>query len=136
VKSNPAFGKRVLLEVAQRSSQRYAAELSEYLTEFETAEMYAWIFKEFPPAEDPKRDSEFFSLVSARETIAEFRDSLLRRLQERGTPAAVRAVEWIAAECGSTPLMKWILVETKRLAASAAWHPLEPMDLARSVHSG
>src|SRR6185503_17620375 len=105
---------------------------AEELTERETAEVYRWIAEQFPRETDPDHRDDGVYLVSARDSVATFRDSLLRRLQERGTSAAVDAIAWLSKQIPDLHL-KWILVEVKKLARTRAWKPFTPREALRTL---
>lgn len=51
---DPAFGREVILRLA-KGSDRHAASVGNKLTEAQLVELYLWLVRQFPYAEDPQR---------------------------------------------------------------------------------
>ncbi len=76
------------------------------------ADIYLWLRAKFPPESDPQFDEAH--AVGPREQIGHWRDKLLRRLQDEGSPQAVEAVRAIVA---ALPTDRWL---PRTLATSEA----------------
>ena len=59
------------------------------------ADIYLWLRARFPPETDPQFDDAH--AVGPREQIGQWRDSLLSRLRDQGTPDAVDAIRAVVA---------------------------------------
>jgi hypothetical protein len=116
------FGKTVMMQMSHRREQRHEASLADTLTDAELGDLYAWLTAHFSPAEDPKHD-EGAHLVSPRDSVAEFRSAVLRRLQERGTPSAVAALEHLAKQHPETGWLRWVVAEATKIMVAKQWRP-------------
>lgn len=70
------------------------------------ADIYLWLRERFPPESDPQFDDAHF--VGPREQIGRWRDTLLRRLRDQGSPEAVDAVGAIVE---ALPNDRWLARE-------------------------
>jgi hypothetical protein len=96
------------------------------MTEDQLADFYIWLSRQYPHTEDPK--PEGVHSVSARESIADFRDSALRYLKDLGT-LAVEAIQKIARELPQLDWLKWTLLEAREIARRKTWVPPKPRDI-------
>ncbi|MPV36724.1 NACHT domain-containing protein [Georgenia subflava] len=93
------------------------------------ADIYLWLRAKFPPESDPKFDDVHW--VGPREQIGQWRDKLLSRLQDEGSPEAVAAIRAIVA---ALPSDRWLL---RTLASAEAallrnsWAPTRLSHLLR-----
>ena len=102
------------------------------LTESEAAELYLWLIKAFPPAEDPPLPTgggmAFF--VSPRMQITDWRESIVGDLKQRGTPESLVALERIAAASPEiAKRLHWILIEARENVWRHTWQPPTPAEL-------
>lgn len=95
IQLDTAFGREVTLGLAQ-TCDRHAASVGNKLTEDQLLDLYLWLARQFPYAEDPQYDE--VHLVAPRESMTRWRDALLRQLKERGTAAACQAIRCIMRE--------------------------------------
>jgi hypothetical protein len=93
------------------------------------ADIYLWLRAKFPPESDPRFDDAH--AVGPREQIGQWRDKLLSRLRDQGTPEAVNAVRTIVA---ALPTDRW-LARTLATAEAALrrnqWSPTPLPQLLR-----
>ena len=75
------FGHEVISTISHGPGRR-ETRIGERLSEDALADLYIWLERHYPHKEDPKQDGGGW--VGPRESIAEWRDSILRSLQERG----------------------------------------------------
>jgi hypothetical protein len=97
------------------------------LTEDQIADLYIWLVQRYPYSEDPK--IEGFHAVSARETIARFRDALINHLSQRGTYAAAAGIEKIMAVFPDMNWLKRSLQDAREAARRKTWIPPTIQDL-------
>ncbi|MGE0821978.1 MAG: NACHT domain-containing NTPase [Candidatus Binatia bacterium] len=97
------------------------------MTENQLADFYIWLSQQYPHTEDPQPEGAHE--VSARESIADFRDSVLRDIKDRGTLAACSAIEKISRELPHLDWLKWILLEARNTARQKTWLPPQPSDV-------
>jgi hypothetical protein len=117
-----SFGKEAIGETAKLD--RHIGRIVAQLSERTVADLYIWIVKQFPPSEDPKHNGGHW--IGERETVAMFRDSLLQKLREKGTPNAVEAIRHI---CESMPQLRWIKyvgLEARQIAMRGMWEGHSP----------
>ncbi len=131
IQADTAFGRDVILAVADRHDQQHAALLTQHLTEEQIADLYLWIARQFPHAQDPHHDGAH--TVGPRESAAHFRDAVLRQLQSRGSLRACRAMEQLARELPELSWLRWAVVETRELTLRRTWLPVQPDVLLRMV---
>ena len=93
VKNHEAVGKLLLSNFALRHDELHSATIARLLEESDAADLYVWLVRQFPFEQDPKHEKSY--TVGHREAIAMFRDSILHRLQEKGTLASCAAIEQI-----------------------------------------
>jgi len=128
-----SLGKEVFAEIAQRfrSADRIVGRLSEK----SVAELYLWLANEFPQSEDPHHEGAHW--VGVRESIANFRDSLLSSLREKGTLNAVEAINHIAESLPELPWIKYIGIEARRVTLWKTWEGQPPhviLELVKNEH--
>ncbi len=141
IQQDTEFGREVIETVAHHPG-RQKVSVGKVLTEDQLAELYIWLVRQYPYAEDPQHDGAH--VVGPRESVAEWKDSLLRHLKERGTHQACEAIRRIACEFPMLDWLKWTLLEAQTFARRRTWVPLQPADIlkiatnqeARLVQSG
>lgn len=116
------FGRRIA--EALSGPARHGNNVEGKLTEDQLADLYIWLAKQYPHAEDPKREGVGF--VGSRESIALWRDSLLAHLERRGTSCACEAIERIGREFPALEWLRWTLVQARGHARAETWTPPEP----------
>lgn len=96
-------------------------------TEDQLADFYIWLARQYPHVEDPRYEGAHS--VGPRESIADFRDALLRHLKERGTSQACEAIRQIAIELPELDWLKWTLLEAQAIARRHTWVPPQPREI-------
>jgi hypothetical protein len=97
------------------------------MREDQLADFYIWLVCQYPHAEDPRYEG--VHSVGPRESIADFRDTLLRYLKERGTPQACEAIRQIARELPELDWLKWTLLEAQSITRRQTWLPPRPKEI-------
>jgi hypothetical protein len=108
---------------ADRRNPAVAANISES----DAADLYIWLEKQFPTADDPQHDGAHF--VSNRDSIKDYRDGTLRVLEHRGTPAAIEALSRIERELPHLDWMYRVVASAKATMLRKTWRPQTPADL-------
>ena len=129
------FGRSIVSWVA-RAPEAYNATIGLRLEEEQLADLYIWLTREFPHEEDPQFDEAH--MVEPREHIGNWRNSILRYLENVGTYEAVEAIARIQEEIPDLEWMKWSLFKARVSARQKTWSPPEPQELlslASSTHS-
>ncbi|HVT60479.1 MAG TPA: hypothetical protein VHR45_19050 [Thermoanaerobaculia bacterium] len=128
IREDVAFGSEVLGMLAHFSHEKGVARLAKALPEETVAELFLWMIREFPPAEDPKFDG----VVTERRAVADLRDRLLRLLKEKGSLAARDALRRLEETLGPRyPGLRTLRVEAERRVLEESWLPLSPSDLLK-----
>lgn len=122
MRNDDTFGQAVASAVSRYVSWHHLS-FGEHLTEEQLADLYMWLERNFPHAEDPTL--LVFHVVTEREEIARWRDSILDQLRSRGTPAACDAIQHIARDLSGPD---WLKRNTWRPPS-----PTEILNLAESV---
>lgn len=141
IQQDTEFGREVIEAVAHRAG-RQRVRVGQVLTEDQLAELYIWLVRQCPYAEDPQYDEGHW--VGPRESIGNWRDAILRHLQQRGTPQTCEAIRRIIRELPELHWLKWTLLEAQDLARRRTWVPPQAADIlkiatnqdARLVQSG
>lgn len=129
------FGKKVVYQMLQLS-QRDGLDIIYALDEGELSALYIWLEKHFPRSEDPSFENEDMAhWVGPRESVAEWRDSILRVLKERGTREACCAISEILDELPYLDWVRWILLEAQTIMRRKTWLPLKPDELLAIMKS-
>jgi hypothetical protein len=115
MKTCPEFGRELLQGWADEGSHSRIINTSES----SLADLYIWLEREFPHAEDPSNDDE----IGERHHIAYFRDNILRALENVGTVESCNAIERIVNEFPELDWLKSILVEAKKNTIRKIWQP-------------
>jgi len=132
IQQDAEFGQEIISAVAQVDGWR-AASVGRRLTEDRLADLYVWLVRHYPYAEDPI--IEQFHPVGPRESVARWRDSILGHLKERGTAQACEAIRWISRELPELDWLKWTLLEAQNIARRRTWTPSRPRDILRVASS-
>ena len=135
------IGRSIVLWVAH-GPEAYNATIGLRLGEKQLADLYLWLVREFPHDEDPQFDEAH--AVGPREHIGNWRDSILRYLENLGTSEAVEAIARIQKELPELDWMKWPLFKARVQARQKTWNPPKAEELlaltksaqARFVQSG
>lgn len=96
------------------------------------ADLYLWLRARFPPETDPTFDDAH--VVGPREEIGQWRDKLLRQLQNEGSPAAVLAIRRIVAALPDVPWIGRVLAAAEAALRRTRWTPTTLPELLRLAH--
>ncbi|MEA1909107.1 MAG: hypothetical protein U9N43_08790, partial [Euryarchaeota archaeon] len=125
IRDDTEFGREVISAVAHN-----AESIGKRLTEDQLADLYVWLVRQYPHAEDPKHDDVHIAyIVEPRENVADFRDSILRHLKERGTYQACDAIKRISHELPELDWIKSTLWEARNNTRRCTWEPPQPADI-------
>ena len=126
IREETDFGKDILMSMPDSSMFLGTKNLPDRIGEKNIADLFIWLNKTFPPEEDP--DDKGAHEVSSRESLAHYRDSLLRSLEAKGTQEAVRAIEYIQKELPALGSLNFYLVNARENMRRVNWSPLSPED--------
>ena len=134
--ADPDFGRELFLRIAHR--HRLDQELYAGLAESELGEVYVWLSKSFPHADDTEHTDGEAHGMTPRASVVHVRDGVLGVLVKRGNPAAVEAMRAVVA---GLPHLRWLAyhqIEVDQLMRLHTWQPLTPAEVLRLVerHDG
>lgn len=121
------FGREVISAIA--TSGRHYGKIEAQLTEDQLADLFVWLVHRYPYEKDPEHEGVYF--VGPREAIADFRDSILRYLENLGTIRGCEAIERVIQEFPELDFLKWVWIDAKRITRSKTWAPPRPTDIIR-----
>jgi hypothetical protein len=124
------FGKDLVLAVAH-SFDRESEKLGSRISDDQLADLFLWLVHHFPYDEDPKHDG--IHAVGPRESVAWWRDSILRRLKARGTLEACQAIRRIAQALPQLDWLKYTVLESQAVTRRKTWVPPKPTDVLKLV---
>lgn len=125
IQKDRAFGHEVMFSIA--STMRETSHMGEEIL----GDLYIWLLEQFPFSGDPDYSNEDMAhFVTPREQIADFRNSLLRSLENRGT---LKSCDEIARIIEHFPedstWLRPILIEAKNKTRRRTWAPPSPIDI-------
>ncbi|MGG1600654.1 NACHT domain-containing protein [Paenibacillus naphthalenovorans] len=100
-------------------------------SEDQLANFYLLLVKRYPYETDPKIDG--VHSVSDRESISSWRDSIIRYLKEKGSPAACITLEKISRMLPQYNWIKNYYYEAQTITRMNTWERPEPKDLLRII---
>ena len=124
IRSDEAFGKEIITGLATHYQQLHAARIALQLPERAVGDLYVWVYRRFPPDEDPDVDGAH--AVGTRESVGTFRNGLISRLQERGTKEAADAIRRIATEFPESWWLPYQAIATDRKRLRLDWRGVPP----------
>ncbi len=128
LQSEANFGMAVVTDIADLQDL-HGNKVAEKLTEDQLADLYIWLEKQFPHAEDPEQEG--FHAVSSRETISWWRDGILRHLRDRKTQKASQEIQRIAQALPHLRWLRWVLIESRESVLGSGWSTPSPRDIIK-----
>jgi len=125
VLAEQAFGREVLMEVAH-GLHHNATEVTSKMTEDQLGDLFVWLVKEFPYSEDREYNGVYSP--SKDDSVREFRDGVLRFLENRGTPGSVRALQGVTDSLPELDWLRSVVIEARRNALRRTWRPCTPAE--------
>ncbi len=134
IQSDAEFGKELIQAVSHGSAFRQAgAAIFPRLNEDQLADLYLWLEGQFPHAEDPDRPPGISYTPGPRDSVADFRDGLLRHLEARGTLEGVNAIRRIKEELPHLDWLKSVVLDSQNAMIRNTWCPPGPTELLELV---
>jgi predicted NACHT family NTPase len=126
IQQDVSFGRKIFEAV----SYRYSHGVDLNLTETQLADLYLWLVKQYPYGEDPDYSNEVLAHnLTTRETIGNFRDSVLAQLKERGTREACTEIERLIQELPDLEWLKKTLLYAQKNMRFKSWQPMKPNEV-------
>lgn len=130
IQRNKAFGGALITRLA-------AGELGDVprrggrLSEAQRADLYVWLTHTFPHHEDPQIEGAH--RVSDRESIAMWRNNLLRDLEAAGTPEALAAINHIVESLPELPWLQRVQTTAIERSLQQSWLPYAPSKVVAAL---
>lgn len=121
LEEDPEFAKEFIAEAAYESRWVMRDKPDQGLDESQMATLFLWLETHFPAAEDPIHEGVYSPL--ARDHIKDYRNSLINRLRDAGTWAAVSTLERIADALPDRDWLRWSCKEARERAWNTQWRP-------------
>jgi hypothetical protein len=128
IREDTEFGREVISAIVH-GFYGGTASIGQQLTEEQLADLYIWLVRQYAHAEDPTHDDAH--IVERRDSVANWRDSILRQLKERGTQPACEAIQRISHELPELDWLKWTLWEAQNNTRRCTWLPPQPTDILK-----
>ena len=129
LRADRAFCRGLFLEFASRTDHEGRA-VSKSLSEDAVVEWYLWLWREFPPGEDPVFHGAH--AVGKRESVGHLRNNIFNELVKRKSFAARDAIRHLARATGDRSLLVHA-IDVEALALAEAWAPPTPLSLIRML---
>ncbi|KPJ58522.1 MAG: hypothetical protein AMJ46_14085 [Latescibacteria bacterium DG_63] len=126
IQQDGALGQEIMEEVAHRA-YAITPSVARRLTDKQIAELYVWLARQFPHAEDPEPETS--GVVTARRSVVWLRNSILTELKERGTYESCEAIRRIGQELPALEWLKCTLMEAQNITRQKTWTPPAPADV-------
>jgi hypothetical protein len=125
IQRNDGFGSAVVDAVAEGA--RHSDLPQKNFAEQQVADLYMWLARFYPDSEYYVASGSGMVAYGRKEYIADWRDRVLRHLQDRGTFEACRQIERVAAELPELrEKLKWTVYQARAEARCQTWVPPEP----------
>jgi len=123
LKTNKTFGKKVLVSLPDFLRYQEAKSFDERIEPKKIAEFFILLSTYFPKEEDRFKDGGF---VEEGESIARFRNNLLKTLEDIGTIDSIQALEYINKKLPQLDIIDYHLIHARRNLRRNSWSPLTP----------
>lgn len=123
VESNPEFGRRVVQEIANRRRLAEKEILHLKLKDGAIAELYEWIFGQYPPATDREFGTGTYT-PKADDAVRRWRRGLEQYLIQSGTDEACRVFSRMKDEYPEYPYLRDILRDAEHARRRSRWQPM------------
>jgi len=130
VRQHEEFGKRLVAELAHGLDAR-SRNLLTRLSDAQLAELFLWLDQQFPRIQDRDHNDAAAHFVTPRDSVGQWRDSILRYLEGKGTLDACDALQRIAT---ARPEVEWLKAMVARARANTlpkTWTPPRPGEIIR-----
>jgi hypothetical protein len=100
------------------------------LPEAQLGDLYTWLEQTFPVRQDPHRQGgggAFFA--GPRDSVAHLRDGILSQLVNRGTKAAVEALQDVLCQLPDRDWLAYQLLDAEQAMRRKTWSPLSPSEI-------
>ena len=117
------FGNQIIRHIVR--DERFSNRIASKLTENNLGDLYLWLFKQYPPKDDPPRIGIY--TVTTEHEIAGFRDGLLNELVGRGNKQSIQQLKLIQKFVDID--LGYYLNQAAIIFRRNSWQPLSPVEL-------
>jgi predicted NACHT family NTPase len=129
VSGDSQFGVELFLKIAHE--YRHDNSFYSSLTETQLGDLYIWLEQTFPVRQDPHRQGGGAFFAGPRDSVARLRDGILSQLVNKGTPAAVEALQNILNQLPDRDWLAYQLLDAEQAMRRKTWTPLLPSEIIR-----
>ncbi|MFE4108536.1 NACHT domain-containing protein [Almyronema epifaneia] len=134
IQKDTGFGRSIIERFAYHGGLGMQFKVN--LAESQLSEFYLWLVKQYPHQSDPDYGNAAIAhVITARECVADLRDSVLKELKERGSLQACSEIERLVKELPEIEWLSKTLVDAKANMRRKTWQPLVPEDFLELVIS-
>lgn len=137
IQTDEDFGRRVVEKIAVINDHRRLAIMDSSIPEKAIADLYLWIAERYPPQEDPDLYGSglMMQTITSRHDIANWRNSLLDQLAERGTPESLEELNRIGAMYPSLQQLNRLRKHLTEHLYKNTWSPPQVRDVLSILRS-
>lgn len=129
VVADSQFGVELFLTIAHQ--YRLDGSFYSSLTETQLGALYIWLEQAFPVREDAHRHTGGAFYAGPRDSVAHLRDGILSQLVNKGTAAAVEALQNALHQLPDRDWLAYQLLDAEQAMRRKTWSPLSPGEIIR-----
>lgn len=127
------LSREVILKMVKLQQLEDAPPLASRLTEPQLADLFLWLHREFPPAQDGHRSGTSF--IYDRQQVGYFRERILAELRDRGTRDACTELNRVTRMLDDPEWLRFTRVAARDALLAKTWSPLLPQELVEFSQS-
>ena len=124
IRANPEWAEALLLALPESLRGSRATSLADRIGPLNTADLFLWLNEHFPITEDVTPEGAHF--VTPREALSHFRDGLLSRLRDSGTPESLVALQRLVEALPDLNYLPFYVIKARENLRRRFWSPLLP----------
>lgn len=125
INSNQSVARDLLMQLTRALSD---LGFSTFPEDFQ-AQLYVWIHNLF----ERRPNTNKVRMLDAVDHTIDLKESILRRLINRGTSESVKAVKWIENQLPHIEWLRWSLADAKENQRRVEWTPFSPRDAIQQI---
>ncbi|MCB0181122.1 MAG: hypothetical protein KDI62_23050, partial [Anaerolineae bacterium] len=122
IQQDNEFGDQVMRRIAD--AERFNRNVVGKLTETHLADLYLWLFSQYPPENDPKHEGAYW--VTIEDRLVDLRNNSLNNLVSRGTKQSLEQLNRIQNNLNVE--LGYFIHQAEALTRTEAWQPISPQD--------
>jgi hypothetical protein len=132
IRRSAEFGSAVVDNIA--GDAHHSGVPQKRISERQVADLYIWLVRQYPPSEYKVDLGDGMTPIGRVESIAWWREDVLRELQGRGTVEACQQIERLIVELPKLEdRLQWALYRARAETRRRTWVALEPRDVLSLV---